>query len=648
MSTQNQINDESPLDFFEKESVFHSIFDPVTISHDPSIKNPLWTIVPSKFDYSSLGQPLLCGQFQKKAKAIGCWVKRYYFLFENHIAYASSKSVNKIKKYLSLEGLKVWIPRGEKTDDKEPLSTMLGFFRSTQAFILKVPSKETQDQWIERLRTKCIMINVSHFYTIQHLLGKGSYGKVYMMQSKADKKTYAAKVISKNQMITRLLGLDTLYTEIKNLRKVNHPNIVKLKEVFETPSSIYLIMDYVEGEELKTYLQTKGKFTEEDCVPIMKNILETVHYLHENKIIHRDLKLENILIPSNTTSEIKLIDFGLSVDLTECREAKRGGTPGYIAPEVLKAEASRIQVDPKCDMFSLGCLFYRLLTGGKLFLGSTAKEVLENNKECYINPSKISFLIKSIQARNVLMKMLEADPLKRISAAEALDHPFFNPDKIPSFTEFLDSQEEIKIAKTSNYAFDMSQIKETNIFSSSRVFDSNGTICMAPHIPHDNLRQSTNLTIPLKSPLLGLTNEFSCQTISVVGTNYAGESSIGSCMTPTRLNFDERNQNFGSASNSPMHMSPSSRLKVGYSPVSKSSFSNNLARKIISHETSPVSAGEFSTPGSKRLAFSGGFGDFVTQFDHPNYLTKKLVSIGETREGDSSASNNGGSNRNAK
>jgi len=643
--TQTQINDESPPDFFEKESVFHSIFDPVTISNDPSIKNPLWITVPSKFDYSSLGSPIFCGQFQKKAKALGCWVKRYYFLFENHLAYASSKGVNKIKKYIALEGLKVWIPRGEKADDKETPSAMLGFFRSSQAFILKLPSKEIQDQWMGHLRNKCIMINISQSYSIQHLLGKGSYGKVYMVQNKVDKKTYAAKVISKNQMITRLLGLDTLYTEIKNLRKIDHPNIVKLKEVFETPSSIYLIMDYVDGEELKTCLQTRGKFTEEECIPIMKNILETINHLHENKIIHRDLKLENILIPTNSTSDIKLIDFGLSVDLTEFREAKRGGTPGYIAPEVLKAEASKIIVDPKCDMFSLGCLFYRLLTGGKLFLGSTAKEVLENNKECYINPSKISFLIKSIQARNILMRMLESDPIKRINAAEALEHPFFSGEKIPSFTEFLDSQEEIQIAKTSNYAFDMCQIKETNIFSSSRVFDSNGTICCAPHIPHDNLKQSS----PFKSPLINLTNEFSCQTISVVGTNYAGESSAGSCMTPTRLNFDEKTQNFGSASNSPCHgMSPSSRLKVGYSPVNKSSFSNSLARKIISQETSPVSASEFSTPGSKRLALSGGFGDFVSQFDHPNYLTKKLVSIGETREGDSSASNNGGSNRNAK
>lgn len=252
------------------------------------------------------------------------------------------------------------------------------------------------------------------------MIGQGQFGTVRkaIKIGESDSKPYAVKVIMKDKIQT---DLKVLKTELESLMATDHPNIIKMYEVYEDTKHIYIVMEYCDGGELFDKIQLKQKFSEPEAARIMYKLLRAVSYLHSLNIIHRDLKPENILFKSKSDdSEIKIIDFGLS---KKCGEAETMhsvvGTLYYVAPEVLEKKYGH-----ECDIWSLGVILYILLSGRPPFEGQNVEVFTKIIKAEYDFESK-RWKKVSKEAIDLIQKMMEHDKKKRISPVEALNHPWF-------------------------------------------------------------------------------------------------------------------------------------------------------------------------------------------------------------------------------
>jgi len=153
---------------------------------------------------------------------------------------------------------------------------------------------------------------------------------------------------------------ESLLNEIKILQNLNHKGIMKLYEVHESMLSVFLIMELLEGGELSETLQEKRYFSENDCATMLKNIIEPLAYMHSKGVMHRDIKPENLILRSSEKEfDIVIADFGLAHQKDYPKVIHyRCGTPGYCAPEILNSKGEKMEYDLKCDVFSVGCLFY--------------------------------------------------------------------------------------------------------------------------------------------------------------------------------------------------------------------------------------------------------------------------------------------------
>ena len=221
-----------------------------------------------------------------------------------------------------------------------------------------------------------------------------------------------------------------LRAEVEILRSINHPNIVRLYTIYESPARLYLVMELLTGGELFDRIVGLGKYSEEDARYFTFKLLNAVLYLHDRNICHRDLKPENILLASPAPdAELKITDFGLSKiaapQLDDFLMTTRCGTPGYVAPEVLSQEVSHGQLrryGTSCDMWSVGVIVYILLSAAPPFYGKTDAEMNRRIKlGLYKFPDKYWANI-SQPAKDFIGRLLTVDPTRRMSAAEALQH----------------------------------------------------------------------------------------------------------------------------------------------------------------------------------------------------------------------------------
>lgn len=214
------------------------------------------------------------------------------------------------------------------------------------------------------------------------------------------------------------------------MKKLDHKYIMKLEEIHESKNSIYLVLELLQGGELLNYISSKQQLSLKDYWRVMKCILEALAYMDSKKIMHRDLKPDNMILKFKDKLEnsvLKIVDYGLATvyDIPEYL-FKRCGTPGFVAPEVINAPSKvNIHYTPKCDVFSAGVIFYILLTEKSPFDGKSFREILQKNKDCQINFNHPK-IRKFPMAQDLLVKLLETDPNRRISAKEALSHPFLS------------------------------------------------------------------------------------------------------------------------------------------------------------------------------------------------------------------------------
>jgi serine/threonine protein kinase len=252
---------------------------------------------------------------------------------------------------------------------------------------------------------------------------------------------YAAKAFSKKELSTKKLGRKDLMNEIMIHRQTNHNNIAKLEAVYETDRSVYLVMELLEGE-LLFQNHSKKKLPKNLVLTILKNLLKAVEHLNSLGIIHRDLKHTNIIFkndeifknPKMTEKSekmkncLKVIDFGLAFSSKSGEKPlhRRCGTPGFMAPEVINiGKEGTVEECLNCDMYSLGIIFFRLLTGIFLFDGENAKEIYAKNRALKIDWKMNSLENVEPSALDLLKRMLCEDPKQRVRPQEALRHEFF-------------------------------------------------------------------------------------------------------------------------------------------------------------------------------------------------------------------------------
>ena len=215
--------------------------------------------------------------------------------------------------------------------------------------------------------------------------------------------------------------------EINILKKLSHPNIVKIYEFFDTILYYYLVTEYCKKGELFSYI--KNRFSERQLAVLFYQVFSGLCYLHEKKIIHRDLKLENIMVSDVEkdvlTGEeyfwIKIIDFG-TAKIFEKNKTEKSiiGSSYYIAPEVL-----RQKYNEKCDTWSVGVILYMTLVGVAPFDGRTDEEIIHRIKTGKYNKKNSRFVEHSEEVKDLVYKLLEMNTEKRYSAKEALNHPWF-------------------------------------------------------------------------------------------------------------------------------------------------------------------------------------------------------------------------------
>ena len=272
--------------------------------------------------------------------------------------------------------------------------------------------------------------NIKNNYKKTKVLGQGSFGTVYLVKHKLLNNLFAMKVIKKTNKSEKD---EVLMNEINILRKLDHPNIVKINDFYTTPTEYILVTEYCPEGELFYEIKNFAPFNEALTGWYMKQILSAVTYCHKLKIIHRDLKPENILIAKknkNCFNTIKIIDFGTAIIFNKNNTDKSlTGSIYYISPEVLSKNRNYTE---KCDVWSCGIIMYILLTGLPPFNGDSDEEIMRKILNGGFDMKKYPWPIISSQAKDLIKKLLEFDANKRISAEEALSHPWFESKKVKS------------------------------------------------------------------------------------------------------------------------------------------------------------------------------------------------------------------------
>ncbi|KAJ0254010.1 SNF1-related protein kinase catalytic subunit alpha KIN11 [Hirschfeldia incana] len=253
-------------------------------------------------------------------------------------------------------------------------------------------------------------------YKIGKTLGIGSFGKVKIAEHLLTRHKVAIKILNRRK-IRNMQMEDKVSREIKLLRLFMHPHIIRQYEVIETPSDIYVVMEYVKSGELFDYIVEKGRLQEDEGRTFFQQIISGVEYCHRNMVAHRDLKPENLLLDSR--SNIKIVDFGLSNVMRDGHFLKTScGSPNYAAPEVI---SGKLYAGPEVDVWSCGVILYALLCGTLPFDDENIPNLFKKIKGgIYTLPSHLS-----ADARDLIPRMLVVDPVKRITIPEIRQHRWF-------------------------------------------------------------------------------------------------------------------------------------------------------------------------------------------------------------------------------
>ena len=303
-------------------------------------------------------------------------------------------------------------------------------------------------------------------YDIIKEIGRGGFSVVYQCQNKVTKETYAVKVIDLRPLrLRQRFNPARLRREVDIMRRLDHPNIIKFIEVYETTDQLMMIMEYCPGDELFDVILARKVFSEEDAKPIFAQVCKAIYYLHSLNIIHRDVKPENVLVLHNTDLHsgqtiIKLLDFGLSKNAGGGSAAKTFvGTPCYLAPEVeYTSKGLGGTYGLPADCWSLGAVLYVMLVAR-----FPEFEQDMNGKVVLRLPPALWDDI-STNAKELIRSLMNTNPAARCTAASALQHPWLGKYRV--------SQEELTKIALDCYEFSQGlQIEEEAAYQEGEYSD---------------------------------------------------------------------------------------------------------------------------------------------------------------------------------
>ena len=336
----------------------------------------------------------------------------------------------------------------EETDDFE------GFFLedweilSDKSKLANYSKKKNQLSFNSELLISQVKSDPFQDYEEIRLLGEGSFAKVLLVRNNVTGLIRAMKIIKKRNSLARSSKLEQgstdleILNEIDALKHIDHPNVVKIFEFYNSDDAYYLITEYCEGGELFKLIKQKKKLTEIQCAYVMYQVLSAIKYCHKLKIMHRDLKPENILIhkhdEKNDYYDVKICDFGTS------QIFKRGewqnqpcGSVYYVAPEVINKK-----YNSKCDLWSVGVIMFMLLSNKAPFGGRKDEDILRNVISGKYN---VDFLKNCSETTiDLIQKLLEKDYKKRINAEQAMNHEFFTRFKIKELVNDIKDKSIVK------------------------------------------------------------------------------------------------------------------------------------------------------------------------------------------------------------
>ncbi|XP_067328572.1 serine/threonine-protein kinase MARK2 isoform X9 [Anolis sagrei] len=253
-------------------------------------------------------------------------------------------------------------------------------------------------------------------YRLLKTIGKGNFAKVKLARHVLTGKEVAVKIIDKTQLNSS--SLQKLFREVRIMKVLNHPNIVKLFEVIETEKTLYLVMEYASGGEVFDYLVAHGRMKEKEARAKFRQIVSAVQYCHQKFIVHRDLKAENLLLDADMN--IKIADFGFSNEFTFGNKLDTFcGSPPYAAPELFQGKKYD---GPEVDVWSLGVILYTLVSGSLPFDGQNLKELRERVLR---GKYRIPFYM-STDCENLLKKFLILNPSKRGTLEQIMKDRWMN------------------------------------------------------------------------------------------------------------------------------------------------------------------------------------------------------------------------------
>ncbi|XP_044284970.1 serine/threonine-protein kinase MARK1 isoform X2 [Varanus komodoensis] len=282
------------------------------------------------------------------------------------------------------------------------------------------PTKSSSRQNIPRCRNSITSTNEDHphigNYRLLKTIGKGNFAKVKLARHVLTGREVAVKIIDKTQL--NPTSLQKLFREVRIMKILNHPNIVKLFEVIETEKTLYLVMEYASGGEVFDYLVAHGRMKEKEARAKFRQIVSAVQYCHQKYIVHRDLKAENLLLDGDMN--IKIADFGFSNEFTIGNKLDTFcGSPPYAAPELFQGKKYD---GPEVDVWSLGVILYTLVSGSLPFDGQNLKELRERVLR---GKYRIPFYM-STDCENLLKKLLVLNPIKRGSLEQIMKDRWMN------------------------------------------------------------------------------------------------------------------------------------------------------------------------------------------------------------------------------
>ncbi|XP_057715191.1 MAP/microtubule affinity-regulating kinase 3a isoform X3 [Corythoichthys intestinalis] len=334
-------------------------------------------------------------------------------------------------------------------------------------------------------------------YRLLKTIGKGNFAKVKLARHILTGREVAIKIIDKTQLNPN--SLQKLFREVRIMKILNHPNIVKLFEVIETERTLYLVMEYASGGEVFDYLVAHGRMKEKEARAKFRQIVSAVQYCHQKHIVHRDLKAENLLLDADMN--IKIADFGFSNEFTLGNKLDTFcGSPPYAAPELFQGKKYD---GPEVDVWSLGVILYTLVSGSLPFDGQNLKELRERVLR---GKYRIPFYM-STDCENLLKRFLVLNPAKRGTLEQIMKDRWINAgfedDELKPYVEpELDITDQKRIDVMVGMGYNLDEIQES--LAKMKYDEITATYLLlgrkASELEHGESASSSNLSLAKPRP----------------------------------------------------------------------------------------------------------------------------------------------------